>query len=143
METMDSTTRRIFEEMAESRSALGTWEITSIVLRRLWPQFLIWATLLGRPALIPITNRERRSRCCRQLDLMRFVPHGVSLYVPFSQESRQVVVHYTIGFFKYFTSPTLACLSTICCKVIECTTLIRGYDNWKQETRTRRRQRQA
>ena len=30
METMDSTTRRIFEEMAESRSALGTWGIKSI-----------------------------------------------------------------------------------------------------------------
>jgi hypothetical protein len=30
VETMDIPTRRIFEEMAESRSALGTWEIKSL-----------------------------------------------------------------------------------------------------------------
>jgi hypothetical protein len=30
MDTMDSETRRIFEEMRESRSSLGTWEIKSI-----------------------------------------------------------------------------------------------------------------
>ena len=126
------------------------------VLSKSWPRFLIWAIVVGRPALIPIAsrilntrNRERRLRCCRQLDLMRFVPHGISLYVHLSGIAQRGV-HHTIGFLKYFTTP--ACLSTthsICCKVkffntpIEFTTLIRGSDNWKQETRTRQRQRPA